>query len=131
MAFGFTSSVFLNFDIQHAVFERSLNFSFIGISWQRKASGEKSILPLDPMEFFALFFFSLNGEDTIFYINFDSLLLDLRNLRLDHELFVSFSDVYSGRPSTHNNFFPSGLRPANRSCVAVKHVLHLDGKNRD
>ena len=101
--FRFCLLSLLNLEIQHAILERSANFSFIDIVRQRKATGEAPVVSLDSMEpfpflFFFLFSLSLNRQDTIVYSNFDILLIDLGNLRLDLECFVSLSDVHPGSP---------------------------------
>jgi len=60
----------LNLDIQHAILERSRNFSFIDIVRQRKATGEDPVVSLDLMELFPFLFFFLfslspNRQDTV------------------------------------------------------------------
>jgi hypothetical protein len=50
---------FKDMQIQHAVFERSLDVCFIDIVRQGKTPGENSERSFDPMEFFPFFFFFL------------------------------------------------------------------------
>jgi len=93
----------LNMEIQHAVLEGSLDFGFIHIVRQRKATGEAPVRSLDSMELFPFLFFFLfslspNRQDTIVYSNFDVILIDLGNFRLDRECLVGLSDVYPGNP---------------------------------
>jgi hypothetical protein len=101
--FRFCLLSLLNLEIQHAILERSANLSFIDIVRQRKGTGEAPVVSLDSMELFPFLFFfpfslSLNRQDTIVYSNFDILLIDLGNLRLDLECFFGLSDVYPGSP---------------------------------
>ena len=121
----------LNLEIQHAILERSANFSFINIVRQRKATGEAPVVSLDSMElfpflFFFLFSLSLNRQDTIVYSNFDILLINVGNLRLDLESFVGLSDVYPWSPvACCDDLCASSPRLLHCIRVAVEHILKI------
>ena len=71
---------FWNLKIQHTVFEIGFDVVFIDVVGQCKAAGETSIVPLDAVKFFPLFFLFLfsvppDGEDPIVYGNTDAISL--------------------------------------------------------
>jgi hypothetical protein len=57
--FRFCLLSLLNLEIQHAILERCLDFSFVDIIRQRKATREAPVVSLDSMELLPLFFFFL------------------------------------------------------------------------
>src|SRR3990172_7594480 len=120
-----------NLEIQHTILERSLNFSFINIVRQRKATGKDPVVSFDSMELFPFLFFFLfslspNRQDTIVYSNFDILLIYLGNLHLNLERFIGLSNVYPGSPvACCDDLLASSAMLSHRFCVAFEQVINL------